>query len=47
MSLFFSVIYFYVQEGEVDAVAVIHSYEGVAPSGSHKTRLTALNVCLL
>lgn len=46
MSRFFSVIYFYVQ-GEVDAVAVIHSYEGVAPSGSHKTRLTALNVCLL
>ncbi|KAG8636780.1 hypothetical protein MANES_15G038500v8 [Manihot esculenta] len=33
-----------IKEGEVDAVAVIHSYEGVAPSGSHKTRLTALNV---
>ncbi|XP_038877353.1 actin-related protein 9 [Benincasa hispida] len=33
-----------IREGEVDAVAVVHSYEEGAPAGSHKTRLTALNV---
>ncbi|XP_038994338.1 actin-related protein 9-like [Hibiscus syriacus] len=31
-------------EGELDAVAVVHSYEDDMPAGSHKTRLTALNV---
>ncbi|KAJ1384885.1 actin-related protein 9-like [Sesbania bispinosa] len=31
-------------EGELDAVAVVHSYEDNVPPGSHKTRLTALNV---
>lgn len=35
----------YLQEGEVEAVAVVHSYEEGAPPGSHKTRMTALNVC--
>lgn len=34
-----------VQEGELDAIAVVHSYEDAMPPGSHKTRLTALNVC--
>ncbi|XP_058001144.1 actin-related protein 9 isoform X1 [Hevea brasiliensis] len=33
-----------IKEGEVDAVAVVHSYEEGVPAGSHKTRLTALNV---
>ncbi|XP_022975057.1 actin-related protein 9 [Cucurbita maxima] len=33
-----------IKEGEVDAVAVVHSYEEGTPAGSHKTRLTALNV---
>ncbi|KAJ7979905.1 actin-related protein 9 [Quillaja saponaria] len=33
-----------IQEGELDAVAVVHSYEDGVPAGSHKTRLTALNV---
>lgn len=33
------------QEGELDAIAVVHSYEDAMPAGSHKTRLTALNVC--
>ncbi|KAK2647238.1 hypothetical protein Ddye_022433 [Dipteronia dyeriana] len=33
-----------IKEGEVDAVAVVHSYEDGMPAGSHKTRLTALNV---
>ncbi|XP_024026314.1 actin-related protein 9 isoform X5 [Morus notabilis] len=33
-----------VEEGELDAVAVVHSYEDKMPAGSHKTRLTALNV---
>jgi hypothetical protein len=42
-----SAIYFCVQEGELDAVAVVHSYEDGMPAGSHKTRLIALNVCLL
>ena len=36
-----------VQEGELDVVAVVHSYENGTPAGSHKTRLTALNVCFL
>lgn len=36
----------YLQEGELDVVAVVHSYENGAPAGSHKTRLTALNVSL-
>lgn len=35
----------YLQEGEVEAVAIVHSYEEGVPPGSHKTRLTALNVC--
>lgn len=43
---FLSII-FRAQEGELDAVAVVHSYEDGMPAGSHKTRLTALNVCLL
>ncbi|RDX94790.1 Actin-related protein 9, partial [Mucuna pruriens] len=33
-----------IKEGELDAVAVVHSYEDKVPAGSHKTRLTALNV---
>ncbi|XP_022875064.1 actin-related protein 9 [Olea europaea var. sylvestris] len=33
-----------IKEGEVEAVAVVHSYEDGIPPGSHKTRLTALNV---
>ncbi|OMO95527.1 Actin-related protein [Corchorus olitorius] len=33
-----------IKEGEVDAVAVVHSNEDAMPAGSHKTRLTALNV---
>ncbi|XP_043811070.1 actin-related protein 9 isoform X3 [Manihot esculenta] len=33
-----------IKEGEVDAVAVVHSYEEGVPVGSHRTRLTALNV---
>uniref|UniRef100_A0A2N9GTC1 Actin-related protein 9 n=1 Tax=Fagus sylvatica TaxID=28930 RepID=A0A2N9GTC1_FAGSY len=32
------------EEGELDAVTVVHSYEDGLPAGSHKTRLTALNV---
>ncbi|KAJ1383944.1 Actin family [Sesbania bispinosa] len=32
------------EEGELDAVAVVYSYEDNVPPGSHKTRLTALNV---
>ena len=35
------------QEGEIDAVAVVHSYEDGMPPGSHKTRLIALNVFYL
>ncbi|KAL3828711.1 hypothetical protein ACJIZ3_017513 [Penstemon smallii] len=33
-----------IREGEVEAVAVVHSYEDGVPPGSHKTKLTALNV---
>ncbi|KAM1216357.1 hypothetical protein ACFX2I_012616 [Malus domestica] len=33
-----------IKEGELDAVGVVHSYEDGMPAGSHKTRLTALNV---
>ncbi|XVF62913.1 hypothetical protein PTKIN_Ptkin09bG0046700 [Pterospermum kingtungense] len=33
-----------IKEGELDALAVVHSYEDGMPAGSHKTRLTALNV---
>ncbi|CAI9118234.1 OLC1v1019773C1 [Oldenlandia corymbosa var. corymbosa] len=33
-----------IREGEVESVAVVHSYENGLPPGSHKTRLTALNV---
>ncbi|EEF33078.1 conserved hypothetical protein [Ricinus communis] len=33
-----------IKEGEVDAVAVVQSYEDGMPAGSHKTRLNALNV---
>ncbi|XP_052188307.1 actin-related protein 9 isoform X2 [Diospyros lotus] len=36
--------YCQIKEGEVEAVAVVHSYEDGMPAGSHKTRLTALNV---
>ncbi|CAN6677345.1 unnamed protein product [Malus baccata var. baccata] len=32
------------KEGELDAVGVVHSYEDGMPTGSHNTRLTALNV---
>lgn len=35
---------FVVQDGEFDAVAIVHSYEEGRPVGSHKTRLSALNV---
>ncbi|KAK7287301.1 hypothetical protein RIF29_00526 [Crotalaria pallida] len=34
------------KEGELDAVAVVHSYEDKVSAGSHKTRLTALNLCI-
>ncbi|XP_027116482.1 actin-related protein 9 isoform X1 [Coffea eugenioides] len=33
-----------IREGELETVAVVHSYEDGMPPGSHKTRLTALNV---
>ncbi|KAH9682135.1 hypothetical protein WN943_029030 [Citrus x changshan-huyou] len=33
-----------IRQGEIDAVAVVHSFEDGMPPGSHKTRLTALNV---
>lgn len=33
-----------IKDGELDAVTVVHSYEDGLPAGSHKTRLTALNV---
>lgn len=33
-----------VKEGETDAVVVVHSYEDGMSPGTHKTRLTALNV---
>ncbi|KAL9401381.1 hypothetical protein Peur_005230 [Populus x canadensis] len=33
-----------IKEGELDSVAVVHSYEDGMPAGSHKTRLAALNV---
>ncbi|KAG4919533.1 hypothetical protein JHK84_056841 [Glycine max] len=33
-----------VKEGELDAVAVVHSYAEKVPAVSHKTRLSALNV---
>ncbi|KAK6929809.1 Actin family [Dillenia turbinata] len=36
--------YCQIKEGELDAVAVVYSYEDGMPAGSHKTRLTALNV---
>ncbi|WJZ87271.1 hypothetical protein VitviT2T_006667 [Vitis vinifera] len=36
--------YCQIKEGELDVVAVVHSYENGTPAGSHKTRLTALNV---
>ncbi|XP_057959859.1 actin-related protein 9 [Malania oleifera] len=36
--------YCQIKEGELDAVAVVHSYEDGMPAGSHKTRLTALGV---
>ncbi|RXH70739.1 hypothetical protein DVH24_013485 [Malus domestica] len=35
---------FQLEEGELDAVGVVHSYEDGMPAGSHNTRLTALNV---
>ncbi|KAJ0860454.1 putative Actin family, ATPase, nucleotide binding domain-containing protein [Helianthus annuus] len=36
--------YCQIYEGEVEAVGVVHSYEDGLPPGSHRTRLTALNV---
>lgn len=33
-----------IQEGETDAIVVVHSYEDGMSAGAHKTRLTALNV---
>ncbi|WOH12740.1 hypothetical protein DCAR_0832248 [Daucus carota subsp. sativus] len=33
-----------IREGEVEAVSTVHSYEDGMPAGSHKTKLTALNV---
>ncbi|TMW88728.1 hypothetical protein EJD97_018189 [Solanum chilense] len=36
--------YCQIKEGEVEAVAMVHSYEDGMQPGSHKTRLTALNV---
>lgn len=36
--------YCQIKEGEIEAVAMVHSYEDGMPPGSHKTRLTALNV---
>ncbi|KAJ4967708.1 hypothetical protein NE237_014409 [Protea cynaroides] len=36
--------YCQIRDGELDAVAVVHSYEDGMPAGVHKTRLTALNV---
>ncbi|XP_047315504.1 actin-related protein 9 [Impatiens glandulifera] len=36
--------YCQIREGELEAVAVVHSYEDGMPAASHKTRLTALNV---
>ncbi|GAB4843206.1 Actin-like protein arp9 [Ancistrocladus abbreviatus] len=36
--------YCQIKEGETDAMVVVHSYEDGMPAGTHKTRLTALNV---
>lgn len=36
--------YCQIREGEVDAVAVVHSYEDNMPTAPHKTRLIALSV---
>ncbi|KAI3703293.1 hypothetical protein L1987_73249 [Smallanthus sonchifolius] len=36
--------YCQIYEGEVEAIGVVHSYEDGLPPGSHKTRLTSLNV---
>ncbi|XP_009394524.2 actin-related protein 9 isoform X1 [Musa acuminata AAA Group] len=36
--------YCQIREGEYDAVAIVHSFDEVRPVGSHKTRLSALNV---
>uniref|UniRef100_A0A7N0USW2 Actin-related protein 9 n=1 Tax=Kalanchoe fedtschenkoi TaxID=63787 RepID=A0A7N0USW2_KALFE len=33
-----------IKEGEVEALAIVHSYEDGTPARSHKTRLTALNI---
>ncbi|KAF7837510.1 actin-related protein 9 [Senna tora] len=33
-----------IKEGELDAIAVVNSYEDGVPAGSHKTKLSALNV---
>ncbi|CAM8921247.1 unnamed protein product [Rhodiola kirilowii] len=33
-----------IKEGEVEALAIVHSYEDGTPPRSHKTRLTALNI---
>lgn len=33
-----------IKEGELDAAAIVHSYEDGMPPGSHKIKLTALNV---
>ncbi|XP_042463452.1 actin-related protein 9-like isoform X4 [Zingiber officinale] len=36
--------YCQIREGEFDAVAIVHSFDETRPVGSHKTRLSALNV---
>ncbi|KAM0938921.1 putative Actin family, ATPase, nucleotide binding domain-containing protein [Dioscorea sansibarensis] len=36
--------YCQIRDGEFDAVAIVHSYEEGRPVGSHRTRLSALNV---
>lgn len=36
--------YCLIKEGDVEAIAVVHSYEDGMPVGSHKTKLTALSV---
>ncbi|KAF5179960.1 Actin-related protein [Thalictrum thalictroides] len=36
--------YCQIRDGELDALALVHSYEDNMPAGAHKTRLTAINV---
>ncbi|KAI3889513.1 hypothetical protein MKW92_000404 [Papaver armeniacum] len=33
-----------IQEGEIDAIAIVRSYDEGVPAGAHKTKLTTLNV---